>query len=342
MSDAKTLEELGAERYIGYLGVETGDLVVMVYDLKTNDVADLLTTAMKDLGVAPVGFVMEAMEDQRPLTTFPKSVYDAMGKAQATIFIGTSYPEGDELNNFRMPMIGRMKELGLRHGHSPGMSLDLLRMGMNAPVDELDAFTNRVAEIVEESRTCTVTTELGTNLEVEFHPDWHWKKDSGKVVPGIMQNLPCGEVFTTPFRIKGLMVADGSMGDKWGIIEHPITIKIEDSRVVKIACEDSELVEELWEYFKRGENGDRVGEFALATNLWIRRVLIGNLLQDEKADLHIAFGHPYEDDTSCDWKCDSGHLDFLVPDATVIVDNFEGPLIRAGEYAPSLLPDEFR
>lgn len=340
MTEDTTLEQLGAERYIGYLGLGDGDQVTFVYDEATEEVANFLIIALGEAGAGAKFFKMEDL-GQRPLEEFPDEVSEAMGESQASIFIGTSHSEGDELNGFRMPMIMRMKELGLRHGHSPGMSLDLLRMGMTAPVDELSAFTDRVAEIVEQSKVCTVTTELGTNLEVEFHPDWKWKKDAGLVKPGIMQNLPCGEVFTTPLRIKGTMVADGSMGDKWGKIEHPITMKIEDSRVTEISCEDAQLVEELWEYFKRGENGDRVGEFALATNLWIRRVLIGNLLQDEKADLHIAFGHPYDDDTGCDWQCDSGHLDFLVPNATVTVDNFEGPLIADGEYAPMLLPEEF-
>ena len=54
-------------------------------------------------------------------------------------------------------------------------------------------------------------------------------------------------------------------------------------------------------YCHTDENSDRVGEFAIGTNIAIRDV-IGNILQDEKIPgVHIAFGNPYAVHTGADW-----------------------------------------
>ena len=67
---------------------------------------------------------------------------------------------------------------------------------------------------------------------------------------------------------------------------------------------------EFWEYTHTDENSDRVGEFAIGTNIGVSRV-IGNILQDEKfPGIHIAFGDPYGAHTGAPWKSTT-HIDVV-------------------------------
>ena len=51
--------------------------------------------------------------------------------------------------------------------------------------------------------------------------------------------------------------------------------------------------DDFWRYTHTDENSDRVGEFAIGTNIELKDV-IGQILQDEKyPGVHIAFGNPY-------------------------------------------------
>ena len=120
---------------------------------------------------------------------------------------------------------------------------------------------------------------------------------------------------------------DGILGDffnqKYGNLEKtPVTIPITDSRaqVEKISCSDEELLKELKEYLKQDENANRVGEFAVGTNIALRG-FVGNLLQDEKfPGVHVAFGYPYPDETGADWKSD-GHLDGIMKNCSIWFDD---------------------
>jgi leucyl aminopeptidase (aminopeptidase T) len=57
----------------------------------------------------------------------------------------------------------------------------------------------------------------------------------------------------------------------------------------------------------------------IVTNIGLQK-LSGNLLQDEKIPgVHVAFGHPYPEETGADWDCPS-HCDGVATRSTVKVD----------------------
>ena len=74
------------------------------------------------------------------------------------------------------------------------------------------------------------------------------------------------------------------------------------------------------DYCHEERNGDRIGEFALGTNIAVTS-MIGNLLQDEKVPgVHIAFGNPYGSQTGARWTCGS-HIDAITRDCDVWADD---------------------
>ena len=159
------------------------------------------------------------------------------------------------------------------------------------------------------------TTKAGTDLHVELSPDYRWFKTSGIISREKWGNLPGGECFTAPAEVNGVFVVDGVVGDylcaRYGLLrDTPLTITIEHNRIREVHSPNKQLEEEFWAYTHTDANSDRVGEFAIGTNIGVERV-IGNILQDEKfPGVHIAFGDPYGAHTGAPWKS-STHIDVV-------------------------------
>jgi leucyl aminopeptidase (aminopeptidase T) len=179
-----------------------------------------------------------------------------------------------------------------------------------------------------------VRTAAGTDLRARFSPDYQWIKTSGLISPRIWSNLPAGEVFTTPTTVDGLFVVDGTVGDylcpKYGDLSaHPLMLEIDAGRLRDAHCANDELLRDFWAYCHTEPNGDRVGEFALGTNIAVER-MIGNLLQDEKVPgVHIAFGNPYGSQTGAPWTCGS-HIDAITRACDVWADGTQ--VMAAGRF----------
>ena len=141
-------------------------------------------------------------------------------------------------------------------------------------------------------------------------------------------------MWTTPGRVDGVFVVNGSVGDylcpKYGDIgETPLTLEIVDSRLRHARCERQDLLDDFVAYCNQAENGDRVGEFAIGTNIGVTQ-MIGNLLQDEKVPgVHIAFGNPYGSQTGATWTCNS-HIDAITRDCDVWADGRQ--IMAAGHF----------
>jgi leucyl aminopeptidase (aminopeptidase T) len=150
-----------------------------------------------------------------------------------------------------------------------------------------------------------------------------WVSSDGRYwEQGRWGNLPEGETFTCPLSVDGVIAAEEIgdwFADKYGRLPSPVKFVIKDGRAAAVATDDAVLGSEIREYLAQAPNSDRVGEFAIGTNVGLTRI-VGNFLQDEKfPGVHMAFGDPYGHDTGADWHCPS-HVDVLASHATVAVD----------------------
>src|SRR5207302_9821390 len=80
----------------------------------------------------------------------------------------------------------------------------------------------------------SVRTDAGTSFTAVFDPSLEWVKTSGLISTRYWSNLPAVEVFTTPARVDGTFVCDGTAGDhfngKYGDLrETPLVLEIERS-----------------------------------------------------------------------------------------------------------------
>ena len=93
--------------------------------------------------------------------------------------------------------------------------------------------------------------------------------------------------------------------------------------------ENAELQREFEAYTHTDENSDRVGEFAIGTNIGVERV-IGNILQDEKfPGIHIAFGNPYGEHTGAEWRS-STHIDVVGLRFNIWIE--DEPIMKEGKF----------
>ena len=127
---------------------------------------------------------------------------------------------------------------------------------------------------------------------------------------------------------------DGVVGDwlcaKFGNLhEYPLTIHIKGNRLTDVHSANRELEEDFWRYTHTDENSDRVGEFAIGTNIELKDV-IGQILQDEKyPGVHIAFGNPYGAHTGAQWYS-STHIDVVGRNFDIWVDGAQ--IMRNGQF----------
>ena len=169
----------------------------------------------------------------------------------------------------------------------------------------------------------------------QMNHGYKWLKTSGIISPKKWGNLPGGEIFTTPGEVDGTFVIDGVVGDylcaKYGDLrETPLTIRVEGNRLTEVALAPIRSWKTSSGVTRHtDENSDRVGEFAIGTNIGVHDV-IGNILQDEKIPgIHIAFGNPYGAHTGADWYC-ATHIDVVGTKFDIWADGRQ--IMQAGKF----------
>lgn len=312
------------------LRIQPEEKVTLITDQACLEIAASIAAELDQLGSPYNTFVLEELA-VRPLIDMPQPVLDDMETSQVSIFAVVA--QKNELRT-RMQMTDVVNRRKMRHAHMVNIERRIMLEGMRADFNKVDELSVKVWEIATASHKVRARTAAGTDIVADLNPNYKWLKTSGIISPNKWGNLPGGEVFTTPGEVNGVFVIDGVVGDylcaKYGDLrETPLTIHVEKNRLKDATCANKELQEEFWRYTHTDENSDRVGEFAIGTNIGLHGV-IGNILQDEKIPgIHIAFGNPYGAHTGADWDC-STHIDVVGTKFDIWADDRQ--IMRAGEF----------
>ena len=304
------------------MSVRKGEHVLVLTDRNTFEVGKAISDAAERVSEGNVKLLVLEDYVERPAKEPPKQIFDLIPWANVTYYAAESKP--GELA-IRGPFI-RTAIKHARHGHMPGITQELMETGMCADYRKISDLTKKVEGVVKACKRARVVTKAGTELEVEFNPSWRWKVCDG-LYPneGMWGNLPEGEIFTAAYRANGKMVID-ELGDwfspKYGVLaETPVTLQVKDSRVdlPSVDCSNEQLQQEFVQYLTTDPNSNRLGEFAIGTNIFLE-TLTGNLLQDEKfPSVHCAFGDPYPDETGADWQSRT-HVDGIMLKCSIWID----------------------
>jgi leucyl aminopeptidase (aminopeptidase T) len=312
------------------LRLQPEERITVITDRETLEIASAVLREIQEVG-SPFGFFV--MEDfaERPLGIMPQPILDDLARSQVSVFAAQA--QRGELGS-RIAMCEVVNRQKIRHGHMVNINPQIMMEGMRADFLEVDRLSTWLIAKARAARTIRVTSKSGTDLLGEFSPDLKWLKTSGIITTEKWGNLPGGEIFTSPASVNGRFVVDGVVGDylcrKYGDLKAtPLTVDIRDTRIVGLACENAELLEDFRRYTSTDENSDRVGEFAIGTNLAVEDIC-GNILQDEKIPgFHLAFGHPYAEHTGQTW-ISSTHIDCVGRDFDILID--DEAVMRDGKF----------
>ena len=302
------------------LRIEPSEKVTLITDLACREIAASIARELGQLGSPFKAFVMEDLAP-RPLTHLPSEIADDMETSDVSIFVVRA--QRNELKS-RMEMTDIVNRRHMRHAHMVNINRQIMLEGMRADYNKVDALSRKVLDMVSRAKEIRATNPAGSDFTARLNPDYHWIKTSGIISREKWGNLPGGECFTAPGEVNGVCVVDGVVGDylceKYqDLARQPLTIRMEKNRITEVASDNKELEQEFWAYTHTDENSDRVGEFAIGTNIELDHV-IGQILQDEKfPGIHIAFGNPYAEHTGAQWYS-STHIDVVGTHFDIWVD----------------------
>ena len=312
------------------LRIQPSEKVTVITDEATREIAASLVHELEILGAPYRAWILEELAP-RPLVDLPREIADDLETSQVSIFAVQA--QANELKS-RMQMTDVVNRRKIRHAHMVNINHQIMLEGMRADFLKVDRISTRVVDTVRRAKQVRAKTPAGTDLTADLSPDYRWLKTSGIISPDKWGNLPGGEVFTTPGEVNGTFVIDGVVGDwlcaKFGSLrENPLTIKVENNRLTEAHSANRELQDDFWRYTHTDENSDRVGEFAIGTNIQLKD-LIGQILQDEKyPGVHIAFGNPYGAHTGAQWYS-STHIDVVGRNFDIWVDGAQ--IMRNGQF----------
>ena len=316
------------------LRIDPAEKVTLIVDRATEPIGAALAAQLVERGCRWNGFVLEDLAS-RPLIDMPPAVLEDMESSQVSIFAAQVQP--NELRS-RMQMTDVVNSRHMRHAHMVNITPEIMCQGMRADFERVDRLSQKVLNRVRKATRIRATTAAGTDIVAEMDPGYKWFKTSGIISPEKWGNLPGGECFTSPGEVNGRFVVDGVVGDwlcvRYGLLEStPLTIEIRGNRIASCSSANKKLESDFWEYTHTDENSDRVGEFAIGTNLGVERV-IGNILQDEKfPGIHIAFGNPYGEHTGAPWRSGT-HIDVVGLGFNIWLDSDAGQeqIMREGRF----------
>jgi aminopeptidase len=303
------------------LRIQPQERVCVITDEATSEIAAAMVAELEKLGAPYHAWIIEELA-ARPLVDMPQEILDDLDQSQVSIFAVQA--QTNELRS-RIQMTDVVNRRKIRHAHMVNINRQIMMEGMRADFQRVDRLSQKVVEMVRKASKIHAKTAAGTDLTADLNPNYKWLKTSGIISPEKWGNLPGGEIFTTPGEVNGTFVIDGVVGDylcaKFGdLVHNPLTIRMKENRLIEVHSENRELESEFWKYTHTDANSDRVGEFAIGTNIDLKHV-IGQILQDEKyPGIHIAFGNPYGAHTGADWDSTT-HIDVVGRNFNIWVDD---------------------
>ncbi|HUI64391.1 MAG TPA: aminopeptidase [Bacteroidota bacterium] len=312
------------------LRVRSGEKVTLITDRETEEIGASIYQEILNASARCSVFVLDDY-GARPHRTMPPEILRDLSSSQVSVYAAQGQP-GELVT--RMQMTAVVTEHRIRHAHMINVTPRIMMEGMRADFRAVDEISTRVYELARQAARIRARTPLGTDLHADLSPRLRWLKTSGIISPEKWGNLPGGEIFTSPAMVNGTFVVDGVVGDylcaRYGDLSGtPLELTVKEGRLQSARSKNTELEREFWDYCHTDSNSDRVGEFAIGTNIALRRV-IGNILQDEKIPgVHIAFGHPYAEHTGADWKSGT-HIDVVGTQFDIWID--ERKIMEKGQF----------
>lgn len=312
------------------LGLIPGDTLLLVADSDDEQIPAALLQQAQVLGAEVWAYLVAP--EQTTNEAFVHRITSRLQDVQASMLITGSGSLPVAFRRRFIPQPGDRR----KHAHMVGVTPAMMQQSMRADYGEVHAIGERLMRRLATGSELHVTTATGTDLTIAFDRRHRWHNASGLQTGPGWTNLPGGEVFTTPARVDGRLVADGGLWLKGGtelVKTTRVAIELENGFVTKIDAPD-EIASALLAEIEEDPSGRRVGQIAFGTNTSVL-TSIGALLQDLKMPgFHIALGQTCPEQTGASW---SGSIELPLVPRRPDVDLDGQPIMVRGRYSRGIV-----
>jgi leucyl aminopeptidase (aminopeptidase T) len=312
------------------LVVRPGEHLAILHDTANAGIAKAFEHVGVESGARATRVDLESYAP-RPWANCPRPGLDAIQDAATTILVVRL--EAGEYE-CRVAIAKAASIARARHVHMTGVSARTFTASMAAPVASVIGLLDAIKAAMQPTSKIVARSRLGTQVEIEMAPHLRWHADGGVVQPGAWINVPYGQLVSSPATVRGVYVADASMGGPAGaragsLARKPIKLVLEGGRVKSVECVDAALRLHVERFIAEGDRHDRVGCINLGANVGIVSSA-GEQLHDERMPgLHLSLGDSDREMTGATWTA-HGQLSFAMAESDVDLDG--APLIRRGRY----------
>ena len=314
----------------GALSVVPGQRVLIVADEARLDLGNALLDACQQRNADATLLVLEYLQP-RPHVDLHPDIRQHLTNCEASVFVA-GFAEGE--GPMRRDFVAVAADCKLRHAHMVGVTKRSMLTGLAADPRRVANVAGLVRGRLSSHSVLRVRSIEGTDLEVTCEPTHRWTEHSGIIRRGMWENLPTGEIITTPRDVNGVYVCNASMSEVFGAREgllkwKPVTFEIRDGYVREVRSPHGPLSREVTAWIRSGRFFDRVGMVSLGTNIGISEA-IGEVICDQNIPgLHLSLGTTCAEETNASWDAD-GQL--VLTSCNQDVDLDGRPLIRSGRY----------
>ncbi len=220
-----------------------------------------------------------------------------------------------------------------RHAHLLGINDAVVRQGLRADFEAIEALGARLLSRLGPSSEIRVTSPGGTALTARPDPTCVWHNQSGILRGPGWTNLPSGELATCPASVDGVFAPDGGVCLTDGTLfdradAARLRVHLEGGRVTRVEG-PAEAARRLTEHLDGDRDGRRVGQISFGTNTDVLAT-IGVVAQDSKLPgFHLTLGFTAPQCTRAGW-CGGLLVNLLQRRASATIDG--RPVLVDGRY----------
>lgn len=175
----------------------------LIINRSSDELSGLAELAAIELGLKAKKIDLNSKE---PYKSFPENLKKELCSGNYPRAAGFfTYPEGAVFDQTEKParveLLGYIRDTPMGYAHAPAIDMD---MALNGPLqcdykEKID-ISERLMEILKNSRSMHVTSPSGTNLDIQMKTSMEWQTDCNGVPPGPsskgkIAQFPVGEVF---------------------------------------------------------------------------------------------------------------------------------------------------
>jgi leucyl aminopeptidase (aminopeptidase T) len=297
------IERAGRQIVRSALRLSAGDGLVVIGDEKSKALVESVAAAAEAEELLVWKVWLEEL-GRRPLPAIPDSVARRLSRARGSAFLASAPHQEMRMRQHLLALVATHQ---LRHAHMEGISERAFVYGMQGDYREISRVGRSMLEALARSGEIGSESRWGTDLKVSVTPGTTWFPELGEIEPSSWSALPSGALYCTPDRVDGVFVANGSLGEFFGLregslLESPVRMEIRRSKVVSVEAHSRKLQKDIESILSFGNNSDRVGLASIGVNLGMNQPTGEAHTDQNLPGLHLVIGDPASKVTGTDWS----------------------------------------